>query len=539
MKKSLYILLLLGFVCFTTPIVSGSCLFVSLTNYPSQNPYIDTLRYALLKMSDPDFYFDAQQRLVQVSDDNKKAKIGYKLWMHKQPAPLVFLMPGLGTHFVDSEPAAIAEILYSNGFSVALVSSAFNWEFALNASSSGVPGYTPQDARDIYAVLQRVLADITANNPSSNITEKILAGYSMGGLHAAFVGDIDAREHKINFDRIVALSPPVNVMHGLLTLDEFYQTWRQWSEVVIEEKKNKAVKFYKMYTAGELNGSTNLPVDTEEAQFAIGLLYRMSLNEVIKAIHSQKDFGILNHSYSTFSRQELEKEIERYGYYRYAMTFIKTAYSNLWQSQPLEQLNREASLPAIQQTLRNNPRIFILHTSDDWLLNDYDRRWLENVMQDRMVILNHGGHLGYFYRPDAQKYVIAVMRGTPSGDIPSVEYVASTTLEPVPLVRTSSAPASDPSSAKPAVQPVTSSVAATPAQSSSVSGEEHNSYRMLDPNDFKTVDAAMDKIIAVSVSTSNTVPVINPPVVLKPEDLKVKQAESSDIRKDITLEYKE
>ena len=101
-----------------------------------------------------------------------------------------------------------------------------------------------------------------------------------------------------------------------------------------------AVKFYESTTENGASSEAKLGVSGEEARFAIGLLYRLNLKEVIKAIHAKRDLGILSRPFSTLSRQKLEREIERFGYYNYALTFVKHVNSNFWTDDlPLKQLN--------------------------------------------------------------------------------------------------------------------------------------------------------------------------------------------------------
>jgi predicted alpha/beta-fold hydrolase len=537
-----------------------SALDISLTNFPAQNPFVDTLRYSLIEMTDPGFYYDGKKRKSRLKIGEEKTKIGYKVWMQKKPAPLVVLLPGLGANYIDSGPAAIAEFMHENGFSVILISSAFNWEFVVNASSSGVPGYTPRDAQDIYNALQVILKDVRKKYGDKRITETILAGYSLGGLHTAFIADIDGKEQKINFARYVALSPPVNVLNAMIQLDELYKQWRQWSEDIIEQKKNKAVEFYEAQEENRLPENGELHVSGEEAKFAIGLLYRMNLGEVIKAIHARRDLGILSRPYNLLSRQKLEREIERFGYYRYALTFVKKVHSNFWNDTiPLKQLNLQASMPAIQKTLMFNPRITILHTANDWLLTDYDRDWLRNVMKDRLVMLDHGGHLGYFYRPDAQKIVVDLLKGeTPAGIQVAARNIPQTPVHVSTKTIVSRIP--DESQNNEQSQQVSSTsysrtyetndtlvfeVSSPPQTSSPSTAETSAAPPVIITSSSRPVDA--DKPDSTSPSTSDTIsrePVFTnaasaKKTPIKPEDLELENTEAKEVRKDIVIEYTE
>lgn len=533
---------------------------ISLTNFPAQNPFVDTLRYSLIEMSDPDFYYDGKKLASRLKIGEEKSKVGYKVWMQKQPAPLVVLLPGLGANYIDSGPAAIAEFMHKNGFSVVLLSSAFNWEFVINASSSGVPGYTPHDAQDIYNALQVILKDVREKYGDKRITETILAGYSLGGLHTAFIADIDGKEQKINFDRFIALSPPVNLLHAMIQLDELYKQWRTWSEDVIEQTKNKAVELYEAQEENTLPENGELSVTDEEAKFAIGLLYRMNLGEVIKAIHARRDLGILSLPYNLLSRQKLEREIERFGYYRYAMTFVKNVHSNFWtDSSPLKQLNLQASMPAVQKTLMFNPKVAILHTVDDWLLTDYDRDWLRKVMKDRLVMLDHGGHLGYFYRPDAQKIVVDLLKG----EMPSGVQMVARHLPQTPVhVSSKTVVSRIPEESRNGEQPQTVSAelySRSYETNDTIVFEIRTSPRPGSPSPAETsveptvpITSSSQPADTVEPGSSETAPpesMSREPVfitaspakktTITAEDLELENTEAREVRKDIVIEYTE
>jgi len=382
---------------------------VKLEGYPGQGSYVDTLRYVYLKIKDWDFYKDGEQRAVKVLENADGTELTYKLWLQTNQAPLVVIIPGLGGHYAGIASTALAEIIFDKGFSILIISDPFCWEFLLNASSKLTPGFTPTDARDAYNALDIILNDAEKEYGTNIFSEKILLGYSLGALDTLFIADIDSKEQKINFNRFVALSPPVNLLYGLNQLDDFYDIWRTWPDDEIEQIKNKAV--YLIENPPQA-GTNNLPITSQEAQFAIGFVFRTQLGETIKAIHSRKDFGILKIPYKSFSRRKLEKEIESMSYEDYMNTFLKSSHSNLFgRGFSIYDLGKQASLPAIEKTLLSNPNIRVIHTVNDFLLTDLDREWLENIMGDRLLFFNHGGHLGYFGHPTAQDYIISAIEG--------------------------------------------------------------------------------------------------------------------------------
>ena len=420
MKKLFAILSLL--ISLGTLAASGE-IYIALTNFPAQGPVVDSFRYKLANFKDDDFYFDVEKGKVKftnkVGDKEEKMDSRYSVWMQKQPADLVFIIPGLGDHYRNSQAALLAEAIYNAGYSVAIISNPFCWEFTQSALTSMAPGYTRSDAKDLYHHIARVLDDINEEHPGK-VKDISVVGYSLGALQAAFMTGNDAIEHRLNVKRYVLLSPPVNLIYGLTTLDKYYSIWRNWDAVTLTNNRNMAVGFYKGYSYGALKTDAYLPVTEEQASFVIGFNFRMSLGDVMKKVierHPMEIFGEV----SSWKQQEFEKQLERYGFQRYADTFLKEAHPDIFTtSEPFKHVNGISSLPAMANELRQNNNIVCLHTADDFLLTDYDRNWLKRQLGERLVMLDHGSHLGYFCMPQALDIVVKLIKGeTVSGPRPS------------------------------------------------------------------------------------------------------------------------
>ncbi len=380
---------------------------VKLKTFHNQGPYIDTLRYISLKINDWEFFKKAKQRSVKVIENAEETELTYKLWLQKKEAPLVIIIPGIGGHYAGITITAIAEMIFNKGFSTLAISDPFCWEFLLSASSKLTPGFTPADASDTYNALQIILKNIEKEHGTNVFSEKILLGYSLGALNTLFIADIDSKEKKINFDGFVALSPPVDLLYGLKKLDELSNIWKKWPDKKIKDIKNKAIYLIENTT---VTGTNNLPITSEEAKFAIGFAFKTILNETVLSIHSRKDLGILTIPYKSYSRRKLEKEIERMSFKDYMDTFLKASYSEQFSNDfSTIKLGKQASLPAIENTLLTNPKIRIIHTENDFLLTDYDREWLRNIMGDRLLFFDHGGHLGYFGNTTANDYILRTL----------------------------------------------------------------------------------------------------------------------------------
>ena len=409
-KKTTLTFLLLLFIS-----VPVSAELVILVGYNSQDPAIDTLRSQLFYYGDASnfwqkqffmnssFYNKGFEYSISILKDHPE--LSYKLWMQPKPAPLVAILPGLGSHYTNSMAIALAQAVYDSGCSVFIISSSMNWEFMQSAATTLVPGYTPQDAKDVYYALYKIIFHLKAKY-KRKITENILLGYSLGGLQTLFIAKLDNEYKLLRFTRFISVSPPVDLLYGLKKLDDFFSVADTWTSGQRKEKRRKAGTIYNMIIKKMMSQDKKLPFNVEEAKYLIGYVFHRSLVEIIMSIHERHDFGVLKASYNWFSRSSIYKEIDTFDYYKYMKLFALPYYSKKFGHKvTMEELNKKASLPAITDTLKKNDKIRVIHNMDDFLVKESDRKWLEKTLGDRILFFNKGGHLGNLYREEVLDWV--------------------------------------------------------------------------------------------------------------------------------------
>ncbi|MGZ8939487.1 MAG: MlaA family lipoprotein, partial [Limisphaerales bacterium] len=97
-------------------------------------PSIETLQSVFFRLRDPRFPERGEKREVMLESTGRE--LPFTLWLQKGQAPLVFALPGLGSHRISGGALAMAEVLYNAGFSVITVSSAYNYEFMQQAATT-------------------------------------------------------------------------------------------------------------------------------------------------------------------------------------------------------------------------------------------------------------------------------------------------------------------------------------------------------------------------------------------------------------------
>ena len=87
--------------------------------------------------------------------------------------------------------------------------------FVVSTSSTQVPGFIPQDVADLYRCMNAIADEIGRDQ----ITSVNLTGYSLGGTQAAFLAELDSREKRLGFRKILMINPAVNLMASAMRLD--------------------------------------------------------------------------------------------------------------------------------------------------------------------------------------------------------------------------------------------------------------------------------------------------------------------------------
>ncbi len=404
LRKIIIVIMMVGFV---TTVKSSPLLLVG---YPGQDPDIETLRSALFFPGKEDYSFARKQFSLKstfydlglVYDINiymERPDLKYKLWMQQKPAPMVVILPGTGSFYSSSKIIALAELFYSKGYSVLAMSDVFNWQFSESASSVLMPGYTPVDSADMYYALCKIFAALQEKY-KDRITDKILAGFSLGGLHTLFIADMESKLEggKIGFDRYLALNPPVDLLYAVKRIDGYFSIGHTLTKKKISESVSKGLRLYQKVVDKKLDQSSLIDLNKDEARYVIGLDFHMTLVELIYSINSRNKLSVLHQDYSWFSKENLYKEIDKFNFYSYMALILKPYYEKAMKcSISMEEINKASSLMAIENTLKTNSKIRVIHTSNDFLLNSTQIKWLEDTFGSRVTMLDHGGHCGYLY----------------------------------------------------------------------------------------------------------------------------------------------
>lgn len=357
------------------------------------------------------------QRLdTPLVEHGAKVRFKYQIQKNKR-APLVFLIPGTGGQYSSTTSLYIAEKLFALGYHIVTVDNPFHWRFAVSASASGLPGNPAVDSSDLYRVLLEVrkyLKAQTGIRPSSYS----LAGYSLGGLQSLFLKRIDDKAAQFNFDRILAINPPMDFLHAVKQLDLLAYRARN-----IGENQKAYITGRIVNVGGKLINSKNtsgaapsfeeifkkFKLSNSDLNYLVADSFSSSLRDVVYASQQVHDLGILKIPASRYRQNARLTEASKITFFDY-MTEVVFPRVQIRRGSnfDINELNSEISLYQFEDLIRSNPNIYLVHAQDDFLLKEGDVSWLQNVFGSRSLIFPFGGHCGDIGFPQFTQYLNSV-----------------------------------------------------------------------------------------------------------------------------------
>jgi ABC-type transporter lipoprotein component MlaA len=374
---------------------------------PPDEAALETIQSVFFTFSDPHFPEMGKTRSVKLNATGKE--FDYSLWLQPNTAPLVYINPGIGSHRLARATVALAELLYTHGYSVVATSSTFNSEFIEEASTAALPGYSPVDTADLRAALTDIDHSLAAEF-GNRIGHRALLGYSMGGFQTLFLAANQG--DGIKFERYVGLDTPVRLLYGVSKLDQFYSAPLKWAP---EERparvRNTLLKASSLAQAAPA-ADAKVPFDAVESEFLVGGAFRLILRDMIYFTQSRTNLGILKAPVSKWRREPVYREIMTYSFTDYLARFVTTYYES--RGIPLRSLDAlaEASdLRKYSDALAHNNAVRVVENANDILITPDDVAWYKSTFGDRVTVFEHGGHLGNFAVPEVQKAILATLQG--------------------------------------------------------------------------------------------------------------------------------
>jgi hypothetical protein len=354
----------------------------------------------------------------QVPGLEGRGNLSVAFYRQDRPAPLVFILAGLGSNPYFGHGTYYAYLFHREGAHVVILPSPVTWNFALAASRSGAPGYAPDDARDLYDVMQRILATLTTRY-SVAITSVDFLGTSLGALEGAYLSVIDAAEGRIGIGKYVLVNPPLDLSYALAKVDDWHALGAKFGKERAKGIVGKALGIVESFSKDsrddpriyEMVAADFARFTTEELQFLVAQDLQASLPELVSVaqiLQSQQ-------ARAPAGKDEVRKRLQEstdMTLARYCDEITLPVWRLQW-GEPhadLDSFLRRGSLASILPWLRGNPRVHVVHNADDFLS---DRRSIEDLKEalgDQMTLYLHGGHLGNVWHPTHRALVLGFFR---------------------------------------------------------------------------------------------------------------------------------
>jgi pimeloyl-ACP methyl ester carboxylesterase len=415
----------LSLVVLTSLALSSGASSAQEYKFPYRDPYLATITTAVLNADGHTPGAKRQVVHVPVLPGRNglptlegRGDLSVALYSQKRPAPLIFIVSGIGSNPYFGAATYFAGLFHQRGFHVVILPSPMSWNFALAASRSGAPGFVPEDARDLYVAMQKTL-EVLKTRSSLRITRIGFMGVSLGALEGAYLSVLDAKEGKLGIEKYLLANPPADLTFAVKKLDEMDALREKFGRAKSEGIMLKAMAVAEPFTEerreqpdfGKLVKGFAV-FTNEELQFLIAGYLELVLPELVyvSEVIQERNAGKV-------SPPGARKRIQD------AKSFTFSEYSEkiglpAWRAQTgqpqadLETFTRQGSLAPILGDLRGNPRVYIVHNADDFLADGKSLDELKEAMGSRMVVYPYGGHLGNLWYPPTRDYVLGIF-GTP------------------------------------------------------------------------------------------------------------------------------
>ena len=331
-------------------------------------------------------------------------KLRYRLARQQGQAPLMFIIAGTGGHYTGSTMEYLKKLFYGAGYHVVQLSSPSSYDFMTAASRFATPGYTRDDADDLYRVMQAV----RAQHPRLAVSAFHLTGYSLGALQAAFVSQLDESRRAFNFERVLLLNPPVNLYTSISNLDRLVQTKVEGidnSTTFYELMLAKLTRYFQAKGHIDLTDAmlydfqqSKEQLSDEQMAMLIGTVFRFASADIVFTSDLINRRGLITPvgspitegtSLTPFFKLALQCDFDCY---------ITEHLIPMWRARhgggELNEMIKQVSLYALEDYLKHSDKIAVMHNADDLILGVDDLGFLRRTLGERLILYPLGGHLG-------------------------------------------------------------------------------------------------------------------------------------------------
>ena len=339
---------------------------------------------------DPDFALRAAVRQVHPAGFRKP--LSYSLWAQDSPAPVAFVLSGLGGHRHSTRALALAEMAHLEGYHVICFSNNLNWEFIQAAPAGFLPGYVNDDIKLIKQLHTAAAAQLAATLGAGQVVGKpAVMGFSMGAWYTL---NLCATSPAGTYSKALSINPPLDLTYGLKALDRLYRAPAGRDDLAaVQASALTKLLMNQNATAqtGFQPGFTDL-----EASYLIGLSYRFTLrNTILTGLDLKRSRGVY-------------RRVDPLSYEDYYDHILRPRL--LARGEAAADIDESFSLRTREAGLMAEPNLQLVLTGNDFLITADDLAWFRERFGDRVIYTEKGGHMGQLWRPEVKKKIANAMR---------------------------------------------------------------------------------------------------------------------------------
>jgi len=373
---------------------------VRFKNFESQGSVVDAMRTAVfdrqpeeesmwldISLWNKSFKNRFKSDSVRISETAPKYKYRY-IMQDNENSPIAIIYPSIGENVQSAQATALAKIIYEQGYSILLMSNVFDWKFVRSMPGSYKPGITSSDAMHLRFTTAKIL-DRIIDKHDCEFREKIVVGTSLGAMHTLFMASQEETENLLGISRYICISPPVDILYAVNTIDSFIASWKDTDSETLKLKTALAASKIRDACGKKYDCHENIimPFNESEAKLVVSFIAKQKLSDLI--ITLEKDSGL--------DKDELYDEIFKMDFNDYLNKyFLADPGKNI------DSLDYAVNLYELEDFLKSSPNIHVFASKDDYLLSPEHVQWLKNTAKGKITIFSNGSHMGFLYRQEFQ-----------------------------------------------------------------------------------------------------------------------------------------
>jgi len=376
---------------------------LTLENYNSQTPVVDSMRTALFENPDihksfwneislwnRSFYRRIKTGYIEITENKPEYRYEYIMQKDKN-SPIMIIYPSIGEGAKTHHSVVFAKMFYDAGYSVLMLSSQFNWEFVKSFPDGYSPGLPQNDAEKLRLVTLKALENIQEKY-NCKFSKKNILGTSLGAMSALFVAELESKNNILGIDKYISICPPIELKYAINILDKNSEEFDKNPDEVKQKTAVSAAKILQLYQlkeAGELNLET-MPFSDEEGKLITAFIMRQKLSDLIFTLEKTPKN----------QKTDIYETINNMNYKDYAEKYLGITG---WDEYSESNENQNTTLYCLAEYFMNNDNYKIYHSLDDYLTNKTQLSKLKNFTGEHLKCLNCGAHLGFLYRKEFEE----------------------------------------------------------------------------------------------------------------------------------------